>query len=219
MLPTLPRTPRCVWDSAEGLLWCAKDSSTERMNFIPFATPSDSLPSDYIQAVETLGHLWNIENSDVRFSWKWSQLSPAEANNLLMGVTGDLRELEQIMRWVIISATRLWESSDHWTWKLTPYEFSDDGFSSDTHSLHGEVLSSRKWQKFLRSRYAPNWRGDLIARHQCALKFYEFSRNFYLGIAKISPPPTAHEQLEAKLALREWLQNKATPAQIEELLA
>ena len=218
-LPDLPAIPRCIWDAKEGLLWCVDTIELGR-KFVRFTHLSEELSLNKQETIETLRNTWNNQDSDIRFAWEWSRLNDADKNQLLMGETGNLRKLEQVMRQVLVATTQLWELHDRWMWKLTPYESSNDGFFYDISSFEEDnVVWSHHWQKFLRLRYAPQWRQDLIERYECAREFYYSSSNFTIGLVEVNHPPTAHEQLEAKLALRDWLANAATPDVAAVLLA
>ena len=123
---------------------------------------------------------------------------------------------------LILQCADIWENAEHWEWNLSL--ISDD---------HNEMKSRQQinaklhrnlhpWLKVLRAHFAPQRRDDWFKKHICVRNFWrqlQFDEaEPRRGTIKANRLDSAHEQLEAKLALREWLRDKATPAVIEQLL-
>lgn len=75
-----------------------------------------------------------------------------------------------------------------------------------------------QWDELIPEHCFPHWRIDWFHQHLCVIRF-ALNHCSSLSHVKMNEPPTAHEQLEAKLALRDWLKDKATPAVAARLLA
>ena len=120
------------------------------------------------------------------------------------------------MKWVLISASVLWQLDGGWLWQISA-DARHDVLEDRSHgnSDPGTVLD--EWISFLRSHYVPRWREDLVARHQCAHEFCG-THGCNIGLVQMLDAPTAHERLEAQLALRDWLRRAATSQQAESLL-
>ena len=56
----------------------------------------------------------------------------------------------------------------------------------------------------------------MLEQHICAREFWRHAET--LENVRVDEPPTMHEQLEARLELREWLEDKATPDEIARML-
>ena len=159
--------------------------------------------------------------SDCRFAWTWFGWSEVErihysglASNALFRILG----MHEAMNNVLKVCASLWEKSPGWTWllhfppQMAPWVLLADGRG---HSPLGELQA---WHDFLMSYLVPDVREDWLRDHVCVRDFWlEHQRP--LVIAQVRVAPTAHERLEAKLALRAWLQNKAKPEKINQLLS
>lgn len=159
--------------------------------------------------------LWANENSGLRFAWEWAQLSKTQRRRTVIGFDGDLSELQEIMVLVLNSSSLLWQNSLLWYWCIHVNPARDRIYAhagTQSEELGEKYLA--QWNSFLRAYFLPNSRRFPIELHPCAQDYITTAGEVWLRQA-----PTAHEQLEAKLALRDWLRDKATPAVATPLLA
>ena len=154
---------------------------------------------------------WSEPGSDARFAWQWANWNEEEriARSGIAKSAAD--EAEQVMKWILTSSS-VWgrcswslnwnENERKTSWRLYDYDQMAD--------VDSDVLD--EWQQWLWSRFFSGWRGDLLEQHECAREFWRFHT---LVEVETDQPPTMHEQLEAKLQLREWLERNATANEIE----
>lgn len=217
-LPELPAEPRLALQTEAGLYWCSDGRDPNfvpfKMNFAPCKMPVDASESE-----ASLRRAWNNRSSDAHFTWKWAMQSDSERFKTVTGFAGswDWRAIEQVMKWVLTSASALWQLDGGWLWQISAdaqHDILED--RSYGNSDPGSILD--EWIAFLRAYYVPRWRDSLVIHHQCVHDFCG-THGCNIGLVQMVEPPTAHEQLEAKLALREWLADAATPAVATALLA
>ena len=166
------------------------------------------------------------ESSDAHFTWEWVKLSDTQREHRL-GFIGDKQQLGRVMSLVLTARNHQWEDEDWFLWQFDVnaetgeffglFDNSNPKHQQQTHhalSLHALSL----WDELLIAKYASSWRPELFMQHKC-VKQYLDSKYYEFGYAFIEHPPSAHEQLEAKLALRDWLAGAATPDVAAALLA
>lgn len=170
------------------------------------------------QKREALLNAWNDENSDVRFAWNWAQLSRDERMARLCGFSSNWGDLRRVMRSVLQCASLLWEHGRAWSWTLHR-EFNHHGWLFNPFDRRDTAFAShlRHWQEWLFGWFVPSLHTEWLERHVCAREFWSGAQS--LESVRVDAPPTMHERLEARLELREWLQDKTTPSQIDKLLA
>ena len=206
-LHELPHEPRLVFLLGAQALWYWQKTS--------FSPSFSAFDVSEKQARELLLREWNDENSDTRFSWQWPQWNDEERKVLCCGFEGDLRDMARVMRWILTGAHQLWEAGSGWTWTIHP-EFASRGYVTNfSDSGRPLILTLSAWQEWLFAYFAPGWRADWMERHECVQGFWR--RVGALESVRMDEPPTMHEQLEAKLDLREWLRENA-PDEVERLL-
>lgn len=208
-LHELPHEPRNVFLLGAQALWFWRRT--------PFSPSFSAFDVQGEQARELLLREWNDPNSDTRFAWEWPQWNDEERKLLCCGFKGDFSEMARVMRWVLTGAQTLWEAGSGWTWTIHP-EFASRGYVTNfSDSGRHLALSLSAWQEWLFAYFAPDWRADWMESHECVQGFWR--RIGALESVRMDEPPTMHERLESRLQLREWLQDKAAPDQIEKLLA
>ncbi len=216
-LPDLPAEPRLALELEAGLFWC---SDGRDPNFAPFQINSApaQLPVDLSESQAALRRAWDDPASDARFAWKWAMQSDEERVKALTGFAGawDWREIHQVMKWVLISAAALWQLDRGWLWQISA-DARHDVLEDRSHGNSDPGIVLDEWISFLRSHYVPRWREDLVTNHQCAREFCG-THGCNIGLVQMLNAPTAHERLEAQLALRDWLRRAATSQQAESLL-
>ena len=212
----IPQEPRlALWCRA----YCLWISGTQHWNWVEFEQAADLFLMSQTRAHELLLDQWNQPDSPARFAWDWARLSDEERfHQIAPGCDWD--ELKRVMTMVLRSNTRLWQTDACLWWSFIPV--------TETGELEGvlheyernfDVLDDtmRRWNRWLIKHFARHWRADWFRQYSCVRDFVGLQHE-KLGAVTIEQAPTAHEQLEAKLQLREWLRNKATPAEIKPLL-
>ena len=211
-LPELPGKPRVVVEFPENLCWC---STPLWPDFTPFRLPS-ALSLDEHAAKQQILDAWQDESSDAHFAWQWAMLTQEERYLQLTGFEGNQQELEVVMRSILQGTSKLWRVEKALEWILSPEEpWSNIDSATDNEEIAYEVVKA--WYPILQSYFAPAWQEKRLTNHLCAQKFWE--QRGFLPVVSVDSSPTAHEQLEAKLQLRNWLADKATPDEAARLLA
>ena len=213
-LPKLPNFPRIVAHSTENLFWC---STSQWQSFVPFRLePAPiALDSNSDKAGQQLQNAWEDQNSDAYFAWQWAALNREERLKKCTGFEGDWDELKEVMELILRASSALWDLDSGWNWWFNVGNDGNDISSRNDYEVEGELIL-KPWQPILDARFRPKWREKWLTRHLCVAKFWReegVSEDVYIDAV------TAHEQLEAKLQLRAWLQDKAMPAQIKQLLS
>ena len=125
------------------------------------------------------------------------------------------------MRLGVIAIISQWPACDEIYWDFT-IDQTTGKFKSEFEDFpYGLVLAPPPlagWDEFLINYFAPHWREDLFHRHICVRQYVRANLH-NSGSVHVACAPTAHEQLEAKLQLREWLAGKVAPAVAASLLA
>ena len=181
-------------------------------NWAAFSGPS-LFTDEITRAQQQLRAQWKDEKSDVRFAWEWAALDNDQRRHK-MGWPESWRAMERIMNLVLASATNLWRVSDEISWYFhldgKTGKWVSEVWSDGQDDLWDEKRL-RTWDELLVAHFVPHWREDLFQRYSC-LTQYEAQALFYnASDVEAAQPPTAHEQIEAKLALRDWLADAATP--------
>ena len=212
-LPELPHAPHVAIERHPYFFWCP---STNRNSFLQFrlGTRPTGFSPPYREAKSQLLDGWKDKSSDARFAWGWASLTKSEKRRLLTGYDGDSNEMACVMRWILNSSTLFWQHAPRWRWAIRVIPIQDllRGHCPSL-QLETELAQLEIWNAILRAHFIPRGRADLLRDHPCIEDEMRTLSHVFVGQA-----PTAHEQLEAKLQLREWLRDKATPQQIKDLL-
>ena len=161
------------------------------------------------------------ESNDAHFAWEWTKLNDKQREHCL-GFVGDKQQLERVMNLILTARNHQWEDEDWFMWQfdvnIETGEFF--GLFNNSNPNHQEQTTHTLslWDDLLIAKYASSWQSQLVVQHKC-VKQYLASKHYEFGYAFIENPPTAHEQLEAKLALRDWLADKVAPGVATKLLA
>ncbi len=213
-LPELPDSPRVAVHKHPYFSWCPTTNRNDFLQFKISSRPAEFSPPQSEMKGQLL-NCWKDRDSDARFAWQWASLSRNAKIQMLTGYNGNMDELTHLMRKVLLSSGLLWRHAPRWHWRICiiPIQGRIYG-NAPTKSLEAELKLLELWDSVFRAHFMPQAQPNLLQYHSC---IEDDMRT--LGQASVRQAPTAHEQLEAKLALREWLHNKATPPQIEQLLA
>ena len=199
--------PNLVLVESDVLYWCCGPA---RFSFVPFHLMR-RLPVDAQEARHQLKNAWQDRASDARFAWNWANRTEHERLYLLTGYTGALHDVERAMKMILQSVSSLWQIASSWRWKLGDGELISESWSGED----SELLEP--WNRWVRNYYYPDLNVQLRREHSCVQELW--SQRVREVEVTVYGPPSMHEQLEAKLALRDRLQDKAAPEQIQVMLA
>lgn len=165
---------------------------------------------------EQLKREWNTPNSYARFAWEWKQVSSEQKAAMWQQQQRRLEEMQGLMRWVLWCLPEVWEEADELNLFYTAHEVTSSWFSNWKDRVRHPILTEGH------SILVANWGAELQRRfvplHHIAL--LELNPDIGFSAEKYPPAvvaPTMHEKLEARLKLREWLEENA-PDKIEALL-
>ena len=171
---------------------------------------------------------WKKSNSEVHFSWQWSRWNHKYRHQWLYPEARGINELVQVMNWALQSEPTI-GNDEEWRWYFDYDSRYDDSGDADrfwpeemaSHTPWTNVdmrqTSPRLWRlrQFFISYFLPLPPLRITKPPSCVRDFDDLNRSEIMARRKAQ---TAHEQLEAALHLREWLQDKAAPEEIERLL-
>lgn len=189
-----------------------------RIKTTPFVLSRSIEQATEAEAADILKRDWSDENSDARFAWNWALLSDEEKVALVCGFDGNWSEVKRLMRRILQQTSALWESGSAWSWTIH-HEFGAHSWLVNLSNQTDRSQSARlnRWGEWLFAHFFATFQTQLIKNHSCVSQFWEHVIS--LAVVQLSEPPTMHERLEARLALREWLEGKAAPDEIERLLS
>ncbi len=185
--------------SPEGAVW----KSPYNQGDSDFAVPFDALIDSSAIIFDWLQDELGFHHSEVRFSYDWNRKNAQERHDFLGEHVPRWRELFQLVR----AAARVTELPENATWILDHV---------DTYNHSPQLLARLEpWRKLLRTQFLP-FEPFPDSSPQCLREYFAFISNH---ISTKGENASQHERLEARLLLREWLQDKATPAEIGRLLS
>ena len=159
-------------------------------------------------------------DSDARFSMNWMLWSTDDEQEYLFGSAG-FRELKALLRSILWSEPRIWQLADHLQWKLWEEGRGYSRFYSITKSVADTLRNDLPRLQGIAEEIVRKWplavsQHDLDA-HRCLRESLRGNR--YWPLVEVRSPLhlSAHERLEARLQLRDWLERNA-PERMEELL-
>ena len=128
-------------------------------------------------------------------------------------------ELFQIIEWILKCEPRLWERGDVWDWKLSPqtpdFSYLFCPYIDNIEDFAVNLPFIYAMGRFLVKEHIPKLTRLLRDKHRCVREFLESEP---VWIDNFSEKPTAKEQREAALNLREWLRKNHAPAELLALL-
>lgn len=211
--PALPDLPHVILHVDNFWCWCVHTTDAT-----PFLFRINASNDNSPQTIEAqLQRAWDDETSDMHFVWKWFGTSADERYRKLTGFTGTWEEVKAIMEKILISATPLWQLESKAVWVFGDIFGSNFIGGNKPGRVETVEQQLQPWLDFLQSYFLPLYRADMREKYLCVSP--EDPKNLEVGMIFINSHPTAHEQLEAKVALRDWLADKATPAVAAQLLA
>lgn len=212
-LKQLPDEPRvALWEGGKVEWWSPASLSAFSLDAYPIGLTNE-------QARQRIFGEWSATNSDARFAWEWANLSDDQRHRQL-GLTQNLEDVARAMKLVLVAAGWLWQPGYLMSLGVSPDPDTGElrvsaASLSQHHYSQLEVL--QPWQKFFSNWFAPHWSATLFNRHLC-IRHYLSRHRWELAEARLADSPSMHEQLEARLQLRDWLRDKAAPAEVERLM-
>lgn len=214
-LSELPAHRNLAICTAESCRWIF---GFEHQNWAAFAEQS-LFNSKYTQAQAQLRAQWQMAQSDTRFAWEWAALDDAQ-RKLRLGWPASWQAMERIMRLILMAMSAHWQACDDIFWDFI-IDAETGALKSEFYDLSGDIVLHEPllgWEECLLRQFAPHWRADLFRRYGCVSQYVN-ANCYYGGNVHLTSRPTAHQQLEARLALRDWLADAATPDVATRLLA
>lgn len=166
-------------------------------------------------------------DSDCAFALNWLQLSETEKDTLLVQVAhGNLEECRQLL-WASLWIDSIWLSSQRWRWNIdigwgSDYEAptSDPRVMASRSDIENEIQGIELSPRLLRLLEI------ILAHFKLSHNRQTQSKTLVCNIRNLDnscwnvpvPTPTAHEILEARLRLRDFLRDKLSPAELNELM-
>ena len=155
---------------------------------MPLEIPFDATTEPSIHVFDWLQTQWNDANSEVRIAWEWNRKSDSEQNLWLGTIVPRWNELHELMRAVACIA----ELPKGARWIL--------GFADTHNHLPTLIARLQPWNELLEARFS---------FEPLPESYPQFLREYFQMAAShvqvTGQELTAHEQLEARLYLRDWL--------------
>ena len=155
------------------------------------------------------------EDTPTYFAWRWSRANAGERAAIWGSQHRKNAELNQLLTWVLWCQPEFWERNER-----VVLTHSHAGWSQNWCSTID--FSAGQKSELHKARFCLQW-GQELRRHFDPHPAWEFQQhNSQLGLPELTDyahvsAPSAHQQLEAHLHLRDWLQRNA-PDKLSELL-
>ena len=211
-LPQLPASPRVAIQRRVNASWCDEPGHT---NFTQFRVPDleKGFAREPRAAQRQLHQLWRDPQSDARFAWQWASLSHQQRLRALTGYDGEMSELGRAMELILKSSPVLWRGASFWCWNFNIDPALNRYFGAGQAPSEASSALLARWSALLCQRFVPRGQVGWPGKHHCIP-----SALGALATVVVRQAPSAHEQLEAKLALRDWLGTAATSQGMKTLL-
>ena len=161
------------------------------------------------------------QDSEPQFALWWASLSNAEHFDLIFPLSrGTYQEWQNICRLLPIALFQPTDATDAKSY----FRFSVDGeLKAEIYHQSGrhayqliENLPLQKLSRWLHHYFSPKLNDKLSAHYLCAQQWAQSPQHPVCEVRLGAR--TQHERLEALLQLRDWLRDKAAPAEIDALL-
>ena len=161
------------------------------------------------------------DSSETHFAFWWATLSTAKHFDLMLPLArGTYQEWQKICR---LLPTIFISWVDNFDAKLYARFVADGSVESNFYQQSGRAFQQeiensplQQLARWLHEYFSPQPNEELSARYPCARQWLK-PNNRAVCEVRIDRP-SQHERIEALLQLRDWLRDKATPADIEALL-
>jgi len=167
-------------------------------------------------------------NSDCAFSLRWLKSSARDRMNFLCRARcGSLDELEDVLHSLVLTDQRLWQTSQELIWNAAFVRIETFVASvqssfplrivCEEFTVGQQIIPLKPSQIHLIRIIEDHFKCFRVKLKRDYLVLRSSSRSVPLPEIRISSP-SQHERLEARLRLREWLQDKVAPEEIPILL-
>lgn len=179
----------CIFSRSK-FFWSRRDIFFD----LSFSTPEiiGNYPSP--QIFQWVSQQWQNPNSDVRYAWEWSRKTEAERRQYIEDNVPHWRELMNLTRALVI--VEKVPRDLPWSLKMP---INSSGYSEET------LARLQLWRELLKDRFFP-FEPFSESSPQCLNDYFEFISTRFLVKGE---DYSAHQQLEARLYLRDWLQCNA----------
>ena len=182
-------------------------------NPAPFEADFDAQKSEAINIMSAL----EMPGSYAEFLWHWMRATPKEREKIWQLKLEERAQLKHLMTIILYCLPELWAQPHEFRLQYNYSNWADNWYyREDCHAVKNVPLSDSaarwlaSWQSYMSAHFHPTY----------VMQIQPFiSHEIYDGVPYSSPlvqTPTAHEQLEARLHLRDWLQQNA-PEMLNEL--
>ncbi|RYX85521.1 hypothetical protein EON83_06040 [bacterium] len=187
-----------------------------------FSIDSETFRNDGGAVLRLIDELICDPDTDISFARRWATMGRDEKAVCILRGERNYERLQSVLRWTLICESALWNYARTWSWSLVYPPGSawgglidpDERFWFDTSIPSDEIPFVSRIQKFLVEHYIPDMCYLLWEQHRCVLDRRSDYDDCFMQL-EISGELSAHEQLEARLQLREWLEQNATLEEIE----
>ena len=159
-----------------------------------FSTPEDMCKEPSLTVFQWLSQEWKNPDSEVRYAWEWSRKAETERRQYLKDNVPRWEELINLMR-AIVCIEKLPKDAP---WSL------EGPINRQKYSAEA-LVRSHFWRELLKDKFIP-FEPFPDSSPQCLNDYLKAVPN---RIVMRGFEFSAHEQLEAKLYLRDWLQRNA----------
>lgn len=191
------RCGRLFYCGGEGLLIAGTQAHwIGQQNFwqmeAPLTVAFDSQTEPSASAFDWIQKQWANPNSEIRISWEWNRKNERQREDWLGTIVPRWSELHDLMR--AVSCVAELPVGQHWILDHV-----------DTHNHAPALLERlRPWRELLEAQF---WFEPLPEFYPQFLREYFRCASGHIQVEGVEF--SAHEQLEAKLYLRDWLQQNA----------
>lgn len=149
-------------------------------------------------------------NCDATRALQWDELPHEERYQVCRPLArGDYREWHHVLELFTQSRRQIWNEDD-FSWRMAHIPLT----CSTHHRDWDYYFRFELFCNWLFNYFAPSLAVDLIEKCTAAAQWSQKGAQVSAKVFR----PSQHERIEALLQLRDWLRDKATPAQIEALL-
>lgn len=164
------------------------------------------------------------ENSPVGFAasplWSWGRSGGNRLRTYLYGGEEKSRELQEMMRCILIVDRILWQQSLSWIWKVSRHE---ENFAWLVPQGQRKTVDVKQfswiagWSDFLANKLLPTIKAPAMASHLSIAEF-EKHRFGYIEVGVRADMITDISKREAAIKLRKWARENHAPASLLALL-
>jgi len=199
--------PQCIMRHRDGKgVWLSAELQTvgEFTLAVPSAAVEDFWKAAFFAA-------FGDESSEVNFAWRWARMNEEERYAWFFDGSDGLKAQEHLVRIVLQSADELWEEHALVSWRRG-LSAGEGWFYDERHRRIREPqlpLNLERWRHFINAHAGQNqWKA---ADSQRFVRYWLIGKQKMRSFDVEVPRPSAHERLEARLELRDWLEQNVSP--------